>query len=70
MCSLMHIPDGSQELVSLREAARILAVSYPTVWRYTAAGDLPVVRLSSRNVKVKRADLDHYISTRTERATA
>lgn len=57
-----------RRLVSLPEAAEILAVSPKTVRRYIAAGDLDAVRLGRRTIRIKTESLDrlieaHLIST-------
>ncbi len=49
------------QLVSLPEAAEILAVSPKTVRRYIAAGDLDAVRLGRRTIRIKLASLDRLI---------
>ncbi len=45
-----------RRLVSLTEAAEILAVSTKTVRRYIAAGDLDAVRLGRRTIRVRGVD--------------
>ncbi|HET7385087.1 MAG TPA: helix-turn-helix domain-containing protein [Nocardioidaceae bacterium] len=50
-----------RRLVSLPEAADILAVSPKTVRRYVAAGDLDAVRLGRRTIRIKAESLDRLI---------
>ena len=50
-----------RQLVSLPEAAKILAVSAKTVRRYIAAGDLDAVRLGRRTIRIKTESLDRLI---------
>lgn len=50
-----------RRLVSLPEAAEILAVSVKTVRRYIAAGELDAVRLGRRTIRVKVNSLDRII---------
>lgn len=50
-----------RHLVSLLEAAEILAVSPKTVRRYIAAGDLDAVRLGRRTIRIKAESLDRLI---------
>jgi excisionase family DNA binding protein len=50
-----------RQLVSLCEAAEILAVSTKTVRRYIAAGDLDAVRLGRRTIRIKVESLDRLI---------
>lgn len=52
---------AARRLVSLTEAADILAVSTKTVRRYIAAGDLDAVRLGRRTIRVKADSLDRLI---------
>jgi len=44
--------------ISLREAARIYAVSTYTLRRRIASGDLPAVKLGYKIIRVRVADLD------------
>jgi excisionase family DNA binding protein len=50
-------------LVSLREAAEILAVSTKTVRRYIAAGDLEAFRLGGRTIRIKAESIERFIDT-------
>lgn len=52
-----------RRLVSLTEAAEILAVSVKTVRRYVAAGDLDAVRLGRRTIRIKAESIDRMIDT-------
>lgn len=49
------------QLVTLCEAAEILAVSVKTVRRYIAAGELDAVRLGRRTIRVTVDSLDRII---------
>ena len=51
-----------RRLVSLPEAAEVLAVSPKTVRRYIAAGDLDAVRLGRRTIRIKTESLDRLIN--------
>lgn len=51
----------ARRLVSLPEAAEILAVSVKTVRRYIAAGELDAVRLGRRTIRVRVDSLDRII---------
>ncbi len=46
------------EWVSLREAAKIYAVSTYTLRRRIASGDLPAVKLGYKIIRVRTSDLD------------
>jgi excisionase family DNA binding protein len=50
-----------RRLVSLPEAAEILAVSVKTVRRYIAVGELDAVRLGRRTIRVRVDSLDRII---------
>ena len=50
-----------RQLVTLCEAAEILAVSVKTVRRYIAAGDLDAVRLGRRTIRIEAGSLDRLI---------
>ncbi|HEY3530014.1 MAG TPA: helix-turn-helix domain-containing protein [Nocardioides sp.] len=63
-----------RQLVTLREAAEILAVSVKTVRRYIASGDLEAVRLGRRTIRVRVDSLDelidaHPVNTWRDRAS-
>lgn len=45
------------EFCTLSEAARILHVSKPTVWRWMQSGKLPAVRVGGRAIRVRQRDL-------------
>ena len=51
----------ARRLVSLLEAAEILAISPKTVRRYIAAGDLDAVRLGRRTIRIRLESLDRLI---------
>jgi excisionase family DNA binding protein len=39
------------------EAARLLRVSIPTVWRWIDSGHLPAYRVGGRSIRIRTADL-------------
>ncbi len=45
------------EFCTLSEAARMLHVSKPTVWRWVQSGKLPAVRVGGRAIRVRQGDL-------------
>jgi excisionase family DNA binding protein len=51
-------------LLRLREAAELAAVSERFLWAVVARGELPTVRLSSRCVRIRRADLESWAAAR------
>lgn len=55
-------------LLTMRQAAEYLAVSYWTVRGWVESGKLSPVRLGERLIRIERADLDRLIETRKEPA--
>ena len=53
-----------EQLMRLREVAARLRISVRTVWRMIAAGELPIVKLSKRVVRVEPAALQAWIEQR------
>ena len=51
-------PRIEPEWVSLREAAKIYAISTYTLRRRIASGDLPAVKLGYKLIRVRVSDLD------------
>jgi excisionase family DNA binding protein len=55
-------PDADgEEYVTVPQAARLLKVSTPTVWRWIKAGMLPALRVGERSVRIKGSDLDRVV---------
>lgn len=50
-----------QDYYSISRAATLLGVSRVTVWRWIAAGRLPVWRLGHRTARIRRADLERLL---------
>ena len=63
-------PRVEPEWVSLREAAKIYAISTYTLRRRIASGDLPAVKLGYKLIRVRMSDLDRLFpmipTTRSE----
>lgn len=53
-------------LLTVREVAQLLGVSTETILRWTRAGKLPAIRLSSNALRFREEDLDAWMD---ERAT-
>ncbi len=49
------------EYCTVAEAARLLRVSAPTVWRWVDSGRLPAYRMGSRVIRIRRSDLDRVV---------
>jgi excisionase family DNA binding protein len=45
------------EYCTVAEAAQLLRVSKPTIWRWIEAGRLPAVRFGPRCIRIQRSDL-------------
>lgn len=54
--------DHNLELITLKEAARLLRVSEATVRRWLKQGRLPAYHVGPRAVRIRRADVDAVIS--------
>ncbi len=52
-----------EELLTVEEAANWLAVSKPTIRRMISRGEIPIVRIAQRNVRIKLSDLEKYIES-------
>jgi excisionase family DNA binding protein len=57
----------AEPLLNKEQAREVLNVSRPTLDRMIARGDLPVVRLSERCVRVSESTLRELVEQRTER---
>jgi excisionase family DNA binding protein len=53
-------------LMRKSEAREVLSVSAPTLDRAIERGDLPVVRVSPRSIRIAESALTLYIKARTE----
>ena len=49
------------ELLTVQEGADWLAISKPTIWRMIRRGEIPVVRIARRTIRLKLTDLENYI---------
>lgn len=58
------------QLLTVDEVARSLTVSKTTLWRMLGRGELPVVKIGKRPVRVRRSDLDAYINSRRQAVEA
>ncbi|MBI2886596.1 MAG: helix-turn-helix domain-containing protein [Chloroflexi bacterium] len=52
----------TQDYVTVAEAAALLKVSQPTIWRWIDQGRLPAYRIGEKRVRINRADLPRLIT--------
>ena len=55
----------NDELFTKRDATAFLKVSLPTIDRMIRRGDFPIVKLSSKAVRIRRSDLLALVAKRT-----
>ncbi len=49
------------QLLTVDEAAEWLTVSKPTLWRMIRRGEIPVVKIAQRTMRIKLSDIEAYI---------
>lgn len=65
----MPVPPG--ELITTKQAARILGVNVSTIWRYASTGRLePAVRLDSRAMLFYPSDVEELRRRRSRKERA
>ncbi len=57
----------AEKLLRKEEAREVLRVSRPTLDRMISRGDLPVVRLSEKAIRISESALRDLVERRTER---
>lgn len=57
------------ELLTIEEAADWLAISKPTLGRMIRRGEIPVVKIGQRNIRIKLSDIESYIEKHYGRIT-
>jgi len=57
------------ELLTVEEAADWLAISKPTLWRMIRRGEIPVVKIAQRTIRIKFTDVENYIEKNYRRMT-
>jgi len=50
-----------EELLTIEETADWLAISKPTLWRMIRRGEIPVVKIARRTIRIKLSDIENYI---------
>lgn len=58
-------PEQS-DLLTIKEASKILKVSEPTVWRLLKEGKLRRVKLGTKTTRIIKADIDKLIESSAE----
>lgn len=58
------------DLMNVREAAEMLSLSKPGVYKLIKTGELPAVRLGQRSIRLQHSDVLDYIRARRTRASA
>lgn len=57
------------DLLTVEEAADWLVISKPTLWRMIRRGEIPVVKISQRTIRIKLTDIEDYIEKNYRRMT-
>ena len=63
-CSSPHYRDRTKPMMTYQEAAELMVLSPRTLQRAAAVGDLAVVRIGHRTVRIRREDLDAWIASK------
>lgn len=58
---------NDQVMLTVEQAARLLAISKPKAYQLVAAGVIPSVRLGPRCTRISRAALEEWAKSATER---
>jgi len=53
---------SGESLLTLKQAAARLGVSYQFLWRCCKRGEFPVVKLSDRCIRIRESDLVVYVN--------
>jgi excisionase family DNA binding protein len=59
----------SDEFVTVAEIAELFKLNQQTVRNWIDSGELPAIRLGSRRVRIRRADLDAFIEASSTATT-
>jgi excisionase family DNA binding protein len=62
--SLPRYHDTTKPMMTYQEAAELMVLSPRTLQRAAAVGDLAVVRIGHRTVRIRREDLDAWIASK------
>src|SRR5215212_1183231 len=52
---------GERSYYSISQAAARLGVSRVSIWRWIRAGQLPIIRLGHRTVRIAHGDLERFL---------
>ncbi|WP_392391038.1 helix-turn-helix transcriptional regulator [Nocardioides sp. LHD-245] len=64
-----HHESNPDPLLDLAQAAAYLTLSERTVRRLVASGQLGCIQLSPRKMRIRRSELERYVSASTTGAT-
>jgi excisionase family DNA binding protein len=59
-----------EPLIGIRDAASVLGLSEDTIYRWVERGELPFIRLGTRQIRFRLSDLESWIISRTEGGAA
>jgi excisionase family DNA binding protein len=59
-----HYHGSTEPMMTYQEAAELMEISRRTLQRAAAVGDLAVVRIGHRTVRIHRQDLDAWIASK------
>ncbi len=57
----MNDTTSDDELLTAAQAAARLKLHIATIWRFIREGRLQAVRLNSRNVRIRRSELERFV---------
>ena len=56
--------SAPKDIMRIQEAAEYLSVSVGTLYHWVSEGRIPVVRISARCIRFRRADLDGWLESK------
>jgi excisionase family DNA binding protein len=59
-----HYHGNTEPMMTYQEAAELMVISPRTLQRAATVGDLAVVRIGHRTVRIRREDLDAWITSK------
>ena len=58
--------EGSDDLLTVEESAKLLRVSPTTIWRLVQSGQLPAIRVGRKALRIRKSDLQAMVRPATE----